>query len=349
MATYVMLSRLTTEGMKRARSQPDSLSVIASAVELYEGKVVGDFHLFGEYDHCTIFEVPDNMAAVKTALQREVSESLETEILPAIDLPIFARLLEQTTETVGPHSWQIRFHAQVGRRLLRRYTYTRHITRACKPLTITGREHFKEMDGPCIIVGNHTSHMDSLVLFEALPRRVKWRVLFGAAADRWFLKDRKGMTKQGWWQSLALGTFPIKRGGGSTTLDYAKWLLDQGWNVCIFPEGTRSTSRHLGRFRHGVSILALEKGVPVVPIYLAGLREMRPKGTKETIPGPAAAHILPPIHFPESTTVPEATEMIFRAMNAMHRRVQEQGILAPAPSREELGREQAPAVAGGGS
>jgi 1-acyl-sn-glycerol-3-phosphate acyltransferase len=167
--------------------------------------------------------------------------------------------------------------------------------------------------------------MDSLVLFSSLPQSIKWNIYFGAAADRWFIKGRKEWNMQPWYRSMVTSAFPIQRGGGSRALDYPKWLIDQGCNVMIFPEGTRSSSRSLAKFRHGVSILALEKKVPVVPIYLTGLRAMRAKGSRTIVPGPAGAHVLDPIHFPDDTSVPDATRVIYSAMNEVHQRVREFG------------------------
>ena len=178
------------------------------------------------------------------------------------------------------------------------------------------------------MVGNHTSHFDALALFHGLPQRVKWNIYFGAAADRWFLKGgggRKEIVLQPWYNSLIGGSFPIRRGGGSATLDYSKWLLDHGANLAIFPEGTRSTSRKMSRFKHGVALLAIEKKVPIVPCYLTGLNKLRPKGSREIFPGPAAANYQPPIYLPDGITVPDATRMIFDGLNTPHQLVAEHG------------------------
>jgi len=320
MPYYVMLMRFTSEGFAAIHENPDTIGRIREALQRWEAKLLGEYQLLGAYDHCAIFEAPDNFRAYRAALEQEIGTAADTEILPAIDLPLFQRLVTQTTETAGPHHWQIQSWAKLARLSMRWYAYSRWVWRYCKPLTVTGAEHFDAVKGPCIIVGNHTSHMDSLVLFEALPQRVKWNVYFGAAADRWFIKGRKELTLQPWYQSLVMGLFPIQRGGGSATLDYAKWLLEKGCNLVIFPEGTRSTTRKLAKFRHGVSLLALEKNVPVVPIYLTGLKEMRPKGSRELRPGPAGAEILAPIHFPNGCSVPDATHKIYDAMSAVHER-----------------------------
>jgi 1-acyl-sn-glycerol-3-phosphate acyltransferase len=58
-----------------------------------------------------------------------------------------------------------------------------------------------------------------------------------------------------------------------------------------------------------------------VPVFLTGLAKLRPKGSREIRPGPAGAHILEPIFFPEGTAVPEATRRIYEAMNEVHHAV----------------------------
>jgi len=214
---------------------------------------------------------------------------------------------EAEPDYAGPHRWQINPFAKVVRRLMRHYAYTRWVNRYCDPLTVSGVEHLQALDGPAIFVANHQSHMDTLVLFEAMPEPVKRNLYFGAAADRWFVKGKKKLVLQPWYQSMVLGNFPIVRGGGAKALAYARFLLKQGCNVCIFPEGTRTTKDELGRFKPGVAILALELGVPVVPVYLSGLREMRPKGALHAKAGPAGVDVFAPVTFAPDMSVDEAT------------------------------------------
>jgi 1-acyl-sn-glycerol-3-phosphate acyltransferase len=317
-ATYIVLSRFKPEGLKQLRRNPEAVRDIARIVERHEGKVVAQYGLLGKHDMATIVSLPGNDAAMKYVVEAmaEGGVAVQTQVLSAMDLGLFTRLLGQTTETTGPYTWQISWWARIARRALRGREVTRHVTEACKPFVVQGRENMSGLKEPCIVIGNHASHLDAFVIVEALPPKYRGRLAFGSAADRWFLKGRP-WRKSGWWNTLVLNSFPIKRGGGSATLDYAKWLLDKGWNVMIFPEGTRSTTGKLSKFRHGVALLALEKSVPVVPMYMDGLREIRPKGSQEIVPGPVKVRIGEPIVFEPGTPVPEATSRMYHAMEAL--------------------------------
>jgi len=321
MAHYVLLLKYHSKGLIEAKKDPSLLLGIRDSIERWEAKVIESYHLLGEYDQCLIIEAPDNFKAYRATLGQELSTTAQTEILPAIDMPLFERLMSQGLKTGGPHTWQIQPWAQLVRRRMRNYAFTRWENQYFAPFNVTGQNHVENLDGPCIVVGNHASHLDQYALLGALPEKIRRNIYFGAAADRWFLKGRKEWTLQPWYQSLVMGLYPIKRGGGSKALDYPKWLLDKGCNLMLFPEGTRSRGKNLAKFKHGVSILALEKRVPVVPIYMTGLKAIRPPGSKKMVPGPVTSHILEPIFFDPYTDVSEATDTIFKSMNAVHQRV----------------------------
>lgn len=321
MPAYILLMRYGARGFREARDDPATLHEVDRALTRWEARVLESYCMLGEWDQCTIVEAPDDFRVYRASLAAELGAIAELEILPAIDYALFSRLAMQEGGTEGPHPWQIRGWAKLARLGFRWHAYGRWVHRYCKPLTVTGREKFRSLTGPCIVVANHTSHMDALVLNAALPQRIRWNIYSGAAADRWFVKGRPELVMQPWYQSLAMGTFPIQRGGGSRALEYPRFLLDNGCNLLIFPEGTRSSSRGMAKFRHGVSILALEKNVPVVPVFLSGLAEMRPKGSREIHPGPAGAQILDPIRFEPGTAVPEATRRLYDVMNEVHLRM----------------------------
>lgn len=337
MVHYVMLMNYNHHGLKEIRNDPSLMQKAHEALARWEAKVVGDFFLLGAHDQCLIIDAPDNFKAYQGALANELSDTATTQILPAIDLPLFQRLMERNIHIEGPHRWQVAWWAKLARVLFRYKTYAKHVRQYCKPITVHGREHFREIDGPCIVVGNHTSLSDHMGILWGLPQRIKFNVYSGAAADRWFVKrtDKNDLILKPWFQSLT-GTFPIVRGGGSRSLDYSKWLLDRGCHLIIFPEGTRSTSRSMAKFRHGVAILALEKGVPVVPCYLTGFDKMNPKGKRGLFPAACTVNFLKPIRFAPGTDVPSATRMIYDALNTVHHRVHAEG--PDAARRASLGQ-----------
>ena len=339
MVQYVMLMNYKADGIKTIRSEPERLQTMEDAVTRFEGKVLGNFHLLGEYDHCLIIDAPDNFKAYRGALEQELSATAETAILPAINVPLFKELMQRNFKIEGPHRWQIQWWAKFVRMCGWWYANERHVYEYCKPRTITGTHHFDRIRGACIVVGNHTSMADSMLLLHALPARIRYNIFTGAAADRWFIKrkGRKELLLKPWYQSMIMGTFPIQRGGGSRALDYSHWLLAQGQNLLIFPEGTRSTSRSMAKFKHGVSILALEHDVPVVPCYITGMNKVRPKGKGQMQPAPVTASFLEPIRFAPGTPVPDATRQLYEALNTVHKAVQDHGVDAAFEASNQRG------------
>jgi 1-acyl-sn-glycerol-3-phosphate acyltransferase len=211
-----------------------------------------------------------------------------------------------------PHTWQTQFWARIVRRIGRHWVMSRHIDRFCRPLTIEGAEHLNALRGPVIICPNHSSHFDTPATLGALPERVRARSAVAAAADKFYRPD-----KRGWWYSLFFNAFPIERGGGAKALDYASELLQNRWSIVMYPEGTRSTDGRIAPFHHGVSILAMRANVPVVPIYLEGLRGVMPKGQRSPQPAPVRIRIGKPVWLDGGLSVPEATAKIEQAMRVL--------------------------------
>ena len=321
MAKFVILTKLSAPGRKQLLHDSQSLPDISEELSGFDAKIVEQYALLGTHDFLTIVDVPVPLDAFRLSIAGRGADGVVRSIFPAMDLPLFVRLIGQTTETVGPHRWQTTWPARTVRSVLQWHYYGAPVRNYCKPLEIRGTENVADLNGrPVIFIGNHTSHMDSMVMLYSIPKEYRTRVFFGGAADRWFLKGRKGIKKQGWWNSL-LGTFPVHRSAGSATLAYPKWLIDKGFSIAIFPEGTRSGSGKLGKFRHGVAVLALAKDVPVVPMYFAGLAAIRPKGSQQLTPAPAISMLGRPIRFEPGTSVDDATRVLRHAVEALRDQV----------------------------
>jgi 1-acyl-sn-glycerol-3-phosphate acyltransferase len=141
----------------------------------------------------------------------------------------------------------------------------------------TGKEKLANLKGPVILVANHASHMDTPVILAALPRRLRKRTAVAAAAD-YFYKNRLVAAAV----SLVFNTVPIERRGGGLAKSggggHLDQLLDQGWNLLLYPEGTRSRDGDTGRVRRGAAVLAAAHNLSIVPIRVTGTRDAMPPG-----------------------------------------------------------------------
>lgn len=139
----------------------------------------------------------------------------------------------------------------------------------------TGFEKLAHLKEPVILVANHASHMDTPVILSALPRRLRKRTAVAAAAD-YFYKNRLVASIV----SLLFNTVPIERkGGGTKDAGHLDQLLEDGWNLLLYPEGTRSRGNGLGRVRRGAAVLASHHNLSIVPIRVTGTAEAMPPGS----------------------------------------------------------------------
>ncbi|OQX53941.1 MAG: hypothetical protein B5M48_02145 [Candidatus Omnitrophica bacterium 4484_213] len=115
-----------------------------------------------------------------------------------------------------------------------------------------------------IVVANHSSFLDPLVVGAAIPKKVYWlatRGIYHISWLRWFLRRT---------ESLPTGSSSEK----------AIYLLTKNKNVGLFPEGTRSFDGRLREFRRGVALLGIKTGRPIVPCAILGTYEALPRGAK---------------------------------------------------------------------
>ncbi|TDC16982.1 lysophospholipid acyltransferase family protein, partial [Kribbella albertanoniae] len=144
---------------------------------------------------------------------------------------------------------------------------------------VSGLDSLRKLDGPALIVANHSSHLDTPLLLLSLPDSMRRRTAMAAAADYFF---------DTWWRAagsaIVFNTFPIERRGGKLSATPGDLLAD-GWNVVVFPEGTRSPDGWLQRFRLGAAYLAVEHNVPVIPVGIKGSFAAMPRGRSWPVPG----------------------------------------------------------------
>ena len=163
----------------------------------------------------------------------------------------------------------------------------------CRPLTVEGAERLAGVRGPVIFVANHSSHLDTLLVLSVLPREARRRTSVAAAADYFFCGCLRGAVV-----SLLVNAFAFKRNGcPRRSLGRCQEILRGGGSLLIYPEGRRSPDGRLQRFRSGIGLLATAAGVPVIPVYLRGARDLLPKGGLLPRRGAVAVRIGEPVRY----------------------------------------------------
>ena len=147
-------------------------------------------------------------------------------------------------------------------------------------VTVLGREKLDNLSRPFVVVSNHTSHLDTPLIYGALPRRLARYVAAGAAADYFFdVWWRKGLT------ALFFNAFPVDRVGLRGRKGLATSLLDDEVPLLLFPEGTRSRTGEMGTFKPGAAALCISRDVPCLPMAIVGAAEAMPYGAKWPVRG----------------------------------------------------------------
>ncbi len=138
-------------------------------------------------------------------------------------------------------------------------------------LTVKHAEHLPAT-GPAIVVANHVSFFDSVLLMFGLPRPV---ALLGKAEY-----TERFVTR---WLFCGAGMIPIRRddpGDAARAFDELRAVLDRGGVVGIYPEGTRSRDGQLHRGHTGAAHLSLVTGAPIVPMGVTGTDQILPAGAR---------------------------------------------------------------------
>ena len=196
------------------------------------------------------------------------------------------------------------------------------------PLAVTGADRLERLRPPVIFAANHVSHLDTPVILAALPPSWRRR-LVPAMVQEWFLphfrpggfswRERFSASLQ---YVLACGCFnayplPQRMGGIRRSLRYTGELLDHGYCPLVFPEGRRSPNGALGRFQPGIGLMGVRLEVPVVPVYVDGLFQVFPAGSRWPRRGPVSVTFGEPVRPDPGQGYSEAAAEVRRAVKKL--------------------------------
>jgi len=171
--------------------------------------------------------------------------------------------------------------------------------------------HRLPQQGPAIIVANHNSHLDTLVLISLFPLKQLPRLHPVAAADYFF--RTRGLA---WFATHIMGIIPIPRkiSRGVDPFEPIYPALTRGDILILFPEGSRGTPEKMSKFKNGIARLAQNHPqIPIIPIFLHGLGKSLPKGAWVIVPFFCDVFVGEPLPWN-----PQKHEYMQQLDNAMH-------------------------------
>jgi 1-acyl-sn-glycerol-3-phosphate acyltransferase len=141
--------------------------------------------------------------------------------------------------------------------------------------------------GVCVFASNHASNLDPMVYFPAIPRRISVLI-------------KKELLKI---PILAAGMRAAKfvpvdradREAAAASVDEAVRDMREGLSFAVFAEGTRSPDGRMRPFKKGAVLMAIQAGVPIVPVAIAGTQHLMRKGSRIINPGEVTVRFAPPI------------------------------------------------------
>ena len=185
-------------------------------------------------------------------------------------------------------------------------------------LEVRGREHLPPP--PFVVVGNHASHLDALTVVTALPLPLAHRAFAMAAGDTFFTSVFASA-----FAAYAVNALPVWR-GSTTGEDIAAWrarLEEDGAVLILFPEGTRSRTGVMGRFRPGIGALVAGRPLPVVPCFLQGAHAAWPPDHRWPRPGKLLLSFGPALRFEDAAADRAGTLAVAAACEDAVRRLME--------------------------
>jgi 1-acyl-sn-glycerol-3-phosphate acyltransferase len=179
--------------------------------------------------------------------------------------------------------------------------------------------------GPGIVVANHVSHIDPFFIGCACHRKIRYM----SKLDNFKTPIVKSLFTN-------LGAFKLDRDNPALGWQKAKEILEQGEWVGIFPEGTRSKEGELGQFKSGAVRLAIETGVPIVPMAIIGSDKALAKGKLVMKPTQVKARVGDPIYYDKYDSNKMSYEDIRRLTNELRTTVFELREGTYGKTQEEL-------------
>ena len=253
------------------------------------------------------------LAAVESELDVDVDETQLSEDATVGDLEDLIARGAETVQNSTYWDWPTSRPVSLARAAIQPLLLF-PVMRLLASRKVKGREHLKELLGLVLFVANHLSLMDTPAVLAALPQRYRLHTAPAVAAQIWFARGRFQMLSA----AFLVSAFPFSQSGSiRASVERCDRLLDKGWSILIFPEGTRSDTGRMGPFKSGAGLLAVELGVPVVPVHVKGTNKVLPKDGAYPRHGHIEVRFGEALHFLPRTSYGDVTKAIEGAVKKL--------------------------------
>jgi long-chain acyl-CoA synthetase len=194
---------------------------------------------------------------------------------------------------------------------------------------VVGRENLAFVRGPVLVISNHvTRRSDIGLILAALPRRYRHNLATAMGGEtlrqmrrpprEWFPAKRWAYQLGYWLVTALFNVFPLpQRSGFRESFRFAGESVDRGYSLLVFPEGEITQNGNMTRFQSGIGLLAENLGLPIVPMRLDGVWQMKTAHRRLARIGEVTVRIGTPVRFPAGTnpeTVAQSLERLVRAL-----------------------------------
>jgi len=284
------------------------------------GALAPDAELEGDLNLSSMDRV-ELMSALEDRYQVDLNQADFTKIKTVADLERLMRAPQESPlrEYQYPR-WAQRWPVTWLREFIY-YLLTWPATMIMAHPKIVGRENLRGVDGPLLISCNHVTYIDVGFTLIALPPRLRRKLAVGMLGELLWQMWRPPKEwnpflrlsyKVGYYLVVALfDVFPLpQQSGVRESFSYAGESVDRGYSVLVYPEGQRTLDGKPTPFRSGFGMLASRLNVPVLPLRIDGLWDMKLKGHKIARPRQLKVVIGKPMRFPSGTPPDDITNQV---------------------------------------
>jgi long-chain acyl-CoA synthetase len=193
---------------------------------------------------------------------------------------------------------------------------------------VEGRDHLRGVKGPLLVISNHVGDVDPGFILTALPARFRHRLATATGGEALEALRMPGLERGffgriydrlQWFLGVSLlNLFPLPREAGfRRSFAYAGEAVDRGYSVLVFPEGRHTTDGKMNPFRAGIALLAGNLGIPVLPMRIDGLFELKQAGRKIAAPKKIRVRIGEPLTFSAGSDPEKMASELHRAVEKL--------------------------------